>query len=408
MASTWLGVLQRIWPASSLYDSEKDLKVSNSLVNKLRIPDSTKQFVFAIQDTQTKAVIYILYVHGLSEKSAADTKYLIKAVRPDAVISDWSWGYNINHDFGDSQNEPIPTSVFKVVKQCFLYRTNKDRYQNVARNCLLQEIFGVGYERHHIVAMKTAEEIGSSFLMGSPRYFKVKPVEVEKRVDLKYEVPSFAENLSPLFTFWSLPSVKKLLLDVDIGGNVDHRDLSRAKFFELSAEMKSQYLIAQGIRAQTGKYKKIVVVTGQDDWTGIGTFWNAPHFQETEGMIGKLYVSKEDSGVEFSSLEGNDRIERRPLGLAAGGTASLVASVVFRKKKFIRIAKTGIMSWFAFAGFAAWLQYGDAIASLPAAPGIARLGRGIQSLQRASQTIRHSQETRINEHKNYENKFYEN
>ncbi|XP_074314713.1 uncharacterized protein LOC141649947 [Silene latifolia] len=381
---------------------------NNNLVNNLNIPDYTKQFVYVIQDPQTKSTIYILYVHGLSEKSASDTESLIRAVQPDAVISDWSWAYTPAHDFGDSPNKPIPTSLFSVMKQCLLYKTNKYRYQSVARNCLLQEIFGVGYETHHFVANKISEEIGACFLMGSPRYFKLQPIEVNKQGDF-YNEPLFA-----------LAGVQKLLLDVEKGRNVETRDLTRVYSFrnavealrlnkyregrnrdvhktaetELSGEEQSQYLAAQGIREQAKKFKKIVVITGQDDWTSIEKFWNFPVFQETKGMTGKLYVSREESGVELSSLLENDRLERRPVSLVAAETASLVASVLFRKKlghvfKFIREEKRAIIPWFGFAGFATLLQYSDAIVSVPAAPSIARLGRGIQSLQQASRTIRH-------------------
>ena len=85
MALSFFWNLQNRWPFSMLkYD---DLRVSDELVRKLSLPKHTKQFVYAVREPETQSVIYILAAQNLSERSALDAEYLIREVRPDAVVA---------------------------------------------------------------------------------------------------------------------------------------------------------------------------------------------------------------------------------------------------------------------------------------------------------------------------------
>ncbi|CAB4269971.1 unnamed protein product [Prunus armeniaca] len=168
MALAFVWNLQNLWPFSIL--KSDDLKVSNELVRKLPIPEHTKQFVYAVREPETQSVIYILSAQSLSEGSALDADCLIREVRPDAVISQvgLSTVTEIQSEetvLRDGFDNSVPTSSFKVLKRCFLEKVNKEKYEDIAGNLVLQEIFGVGFHGHFLVAKKVAQEVGSSFLV---------------------------------------------------------------------------------------------------------------------------------------------------------------------------------------------------------------------------------------------------
>jgi len=63
-----LKILQNVWPVSALLKYDHELKVSHTLVSKPRDTDCTKHFVLALSKPETGEVVYILCVHGLSER----------------------------------------------------------------------------------------------------------------------------------------------------------------------------------------------------------------------------------------------------------------------------------------------------------------------------------------------------
>jgi len=69
MAYAMLSWLQDLWPFS-IRKTDGDLKASDGLVHGLSIPDQTKQFVFAVRDPETQAVIYLLDAQNLSEQTS--------------------------------------------------------------------------------------------------------------------------------------------------------------------------------------------------------------------------------------------------------------------------------------------------------------------------------------------------
>ncbi|KAH6774840.1 hypothetical protein C2S51_013244 [Perilla frutescens var. frutescens] len=170
--------VQNLWPLSTFvfYNSNSDLRQSDRIVRKLAIPESTKHFVYAIREPESQAVIYVLAVQNLSERSALDAECLIREIKPDAVVVQMgqlnesemtglregrSGLVGVNGGCDDS----VPTSVFEVLMNCFMHKINKEKYEDVAGSLVLREIFGVSFNGHLISAKKTAEEVGSSFLM---------------------------------------------------------------------------------------------------------------------------------------------------------------------------------------------------------------------------------------------------
>ncbi|XP_047308004.1 uncharacterized protein LOC124911546 [Impatiens glandulifera] len=168
MATAILQYVQNLWPLSVF--KYNDLRVSDRLVNKLSVPENTKQFIVAFREPNSQSVVYVLCVQNLSERSALDVEYLIREVRPDAVVVQVGQGasYEIEAEETESKdklNEPVPTSSFEVVRRCFTDKINKERYENEAGSFVLRKIFGVGLHGNCLAAKKVAKEVGASFFL---------------------------------------------------------------------------------------------------------------------------------------------------------------------------------------------------------------------------------------------------
>ncbi|KAI3977779.1 hypothetical protein MKX01_040524 [Papaver californicum] len=159
VATVITSFLQNIWPFKKPRKPE-DLRISDELVNKLSIPDQTKQFVFAIKDPKSESVIYILAAQNLSQQSGLDAEILIKEVKPDAVIAQVSYTA-LTEIREEEKNYNVPTSSFGVIKGCFLNKINRERYESLAENQVLKKIFGIGFNGHFLSAEKAAKEVGS-------------------------------------------------------------------------------------------------------------------------------------------------------------------------------------------------------------------------------------------------------
>ncbi|KAL2535986.1 hypothetical protein Fot_17377 [Forsythia ovata] len=176
--------IQNIWPFSA-FIFNNDLRASDGIVKRLPVPESTKQFVYAIHDPEAQSVIYILSVQNLSERSASDAECLIRGIEPDAVVvhvgnyndldiidlQNGGIGSTNNRvskssENGDSVDEyAVPTSSFEVLKRCFVHKINKENYEKVAGSLFLKDVFGVSFNAHFMAAKKAAKEVSSSFLM---------------------------------------------------------------------------------------------------------------------------------------------------------------------------------------------------------------------------------------------------
>ncbi|XP_073008232.1 uncharacterized protein [Typha latifolia] len=168
MAFAIFSHLQNLWPFSVF--KHDDLKISTQLVQRLSIPDQTKQFVFAAREPDSHAVVYILAAQNLSELSALDAEYLIKEVQPKAVVAQVAPSAlaDIRAEekyLKNDQANSVPTSPLAVLKRCFMEKMNKDQYEKLAGCQVLQEIFGIGFYGHFLAAKNAAEQIGSCFLL---------------------------------------------------------------------------------------------------------------------------------------------------------------------------------------------------------------------------------------------------
>ncbi|KAK3204654.1 hypothetical protein Dsin_018700 [Dipteronia sinensis] len=173
MALALIKTLQNSWPFSLFkYD---DLRASDELVRQLAIPEHTKKFVFAVRERDSQSVIYILCAQNLSERSASDAECLIREVRPDAVVAQMSVVSDVEREemeLEDNVDDPVPTSSFEVLKRSFVDKINKEKYENMAGNLVLREIFGISFHGHFLAAKRAAMEVGSSFMVIESSLFR--------------------------------------------------------------------------------------------------------------------------------------------------------------------------------------------------------------------------------------------
>uniref|UniRef100_A0A2P2KTN1 Uncharacterized protein LOC105127003 n=1 Tax=Rhizophora mucronata TaxID=61149 RepID=A0A2P2KTN1_RHIMU len=168
MAFGFIYYLQELWPFSVMkFD---DLRESDKLVRKLSIPENTKRFVYAVRDQESRSVIYILSAQNLSERSAVDAECLIREVRPEAVVTlvGRSTACEIQSEekeLDENCDASVPTSSFEVLRRCFVDKITREKYENLAGNLVLREIFGIGFHGHILAAKRVAKEAGSSFLV---------------------------------------------------------------------------------------------------------------------------------------------------------------------------------------------------------------------------------------------------
>ena len=262
--------------------SSSDLKESKTLVQRLDVPESTKNFVFAIKVPEHDSTIYLLSVHNLSQRSATDAECLIRELRPDAVVT------QVNPSaFGEAEEEivlvdgstgSIPTSVFKVLTRCVLDESlTKAKYQRIAGNLVMEEIFGTGFNKHLLAVEKVAGEVGSTFVvLDSPFVMEgltkslttqayhgsalinvdqqalmhrlLSSSHIDKRKS-RVKVPKFARSTYYLLVeihntlFDDLPAIrkalqsaKKIFSDVDKGESIDTKALTEAYLFRSAVE----------------------------------------------------------------------------------------------------------------------------------------------------------------------------
>ncbi|GAU15135.1 hypothetical protein TSUD_08730 [Trifolium subterraneum] len=97
----------------------------------------------------------------LSERSSFDANSLINEIKPDAVI--FQAGSLFHFDELD-ENE-VPTSAFGVIRRCFVDTIGRDKYESVAADFVLKQIFGTGCNGPLLAAKKAAENGASSFIV---------------------------------------------------------------------------------------------------------------------------------------------------------------------------------------------------------------------------------------------------
>ncbi|KAE9450547.1 hypothetical protein C3L33_17551, partial [Rhododendron williamsianum] len=384
MATAVLYYVQKLWPFSALNKFD-DLKVSEGLVRKLSVPKHTKQFVFAIREPESDAVIYVLCAQNLSERSALDAECLIREVRPDAVVVQLGHGAVDEIQSGEigCRNDvdiSVPTSSFEVLKRCFVHKLNKDKYENVAGTVVLREIFGISLYGHFLAARRVAEEVGSSFLLLESPFVKCGGEEnpaCEGETGNKFQVlglqPStlvpqkvgsvvssssrrfcvttdlHLQMLKPLCSFFTQASSVSEGNSDDLELRADYEappfarsftlylsasnqtmgnsNSDKTKFAELDVEEKSHALLAHALRSQTKNFKSIVAIVDASGLAGLRKHWNTSIPLEIKDMVEQLITDCEN--VEETSDHGNRKqlLTSKPVvAVGAGATAILGAS----------------------------------------------------------------------------------
>ncbi|XP_023640816.1 uncharacterized protein LOC17889059 isoform X2 [Capsella rubella] len=379
--------LQNIWPFSILESS--DLKESKKIVHSLSLPESTKNFVFAIRVPEHDSTIYILSSQSLSERSATDAEFLIREIRPGAVVAQVNksaFGEAQVEEIvlGDGSSDSIPTSAFKVLIQCFVDKVNKEKYESVAGILVLKEIFGTSFNGHLLAAKRVAGEVGSSFLVlespfvtigaveaspgeietggkmqglanslipqhfgsaifsSSRRFSIANDVQARMLKLVSFQINQLNKELSPSRCVASGVSnelqsnsheiaVEGLRIALNNAGRLPIKNMgssSRGKvqFSQLSSEDKSYALMADLLRSQAKKFKNIVAVVDASSLAGLRKNWKTCVPQEVKDMSEHM-VQDFDSDEKANDSKLKRLISDKPVvAVGAGATAIWGAS----------------------------------------------------------------------------------
>ncbi|EOA26733.1 hypothetical protein CARUB_v10022819mg [Capsella rubella] len=242
--------LQNIWPFSILESS--DLKESKKIVHSLSLPESTKNFVFAIRVPEHDSTIYILSSQSLSERSATDAEFLIREIRPGAVVAQVNksaFGEAQVEEIvlGDGSSDSIPTSAFKVLIQCFVDKVNKEKYESVAGILVLKEIFGTSFNGHLLAAKRVAGEVGSSFLVLESPFVTIGAVEASPgEIETGGKMQGLANSLIPQHFGSAIFSSSRRF---SIANDVQARMLKLVSFQinQLNKELSPSRCVASGV-----------------------------------------------------------------------------------------------------------------------------------------------------------------
>lgn len=193
--------------------------------------------------------------------------------------------------------------------------------------------------------------------------------------------------------------------------------LSRIEFSELALEDKIHALSAQSLRSLTKRFKTIVAVVDAEDLKGLRKHWYTHIPQEYKDLAVHMVTRYEGEAA-------------RPVARGSSFSELVKASIIMNAKAKLRIPTTSDFviraaentSWWAVrTAFYEMMRNGKvqlhplsrlvtfgrirmvllwdkvgikcAADSLPAAPSIARLGRGIRSLSHAAQVVKYTHES---------------
>ncbi|KAG5530883.1 hypothetical protein RHGRI_025735 [Rhododendron griersonianum] len=326
MATAVLYYVQKLWPFSALNKFD-DLKVSEGLVRKLSVPKHTKQFVFAIREPESDAVIYVLCAQNLSERSALDAECLIREVQPDTVVVQLGHGAVDeiqSREIGCSNDVDVsvPTSSFEVLKRCFVHKLNKDKYKNVAGTLVLREIFGISLYGHFFAARRVPPEGWLKKLALAHTQKMLNDVNKGEMVDIKL--------LSEVYIFQI--AVEGLRIAFNNAGRLPIKQLgnsnsNKTKFSELDVEEKSHALLAHTLRSHTKNFKSIVAIADTSGLAGLRKHWNTSIPLEIKDMVEQLITNCEND--EETSYHGDRKrlLTSKPVvAVGAGATILLGAS----------------------------------------------------------------------------------
>lgn len=195
VAFDFINTLRTLWPFSLF---SNDLKESKELVQRLSLPSTTKNFIFAIRVPEHDSTIYILSAQNLSQRSATDAESLIRELRPDAVVAQVNKSALGEAQVEESVSDSIPTSAFRVLKQCFVDKVNKEKYESVAGILVLREIFGTSFNGHVLAAKRAASEVGCSFMVLESPFVNIAAIEGSyEESDTVGKVQGLANSLIP-------------------------------------------------------------------------------------------------------------------------------------------------------------------------------------------------------------------
>ncbi|KAM7278645.1 hypothetical protein ACFE04_005779 [Oxalis oulophora] len=305
-----------------------------------------------------------------------------------------------------------------------------------------------GSKLQGLVSSLMSQKIGSGVLSSTPQFSVANDVQSQMIKLLSSHLESLVLKLRPLASelkeilpksSYRLRGPTKMLYDVNRGDTVDAKIVSEMYTFRVSVEGLRNAL-NNALRAHAKKCKTTVAVVDAGCLAGIRKHWNTCVPSELNdkkwlfsdravvvvgagatAVVGVSSLSKlvpastlkvltynissslnlmltqthKAMSLSFSNMKVRT-VAHNVIASAEKTRLSAMRTAFHEIMRTRRVRPVGVLPWATFGGSmvmsAGLLRYGDGLESvaesLPAAPSIANLGRGIQSLQRASETAR--------------------
>ncbi|KAH9291285.1 hypothetical protein KI387_043521, partial [Taxus chinensis] len=300
MASWIASRIQHVWPFASIKND--DLKVSNGRVGALVVPETTKQFVFALHDPDSSFVVYLLATEPLSERSASDAECLVRAIRPKVVVAqihpsslDDVWAEESNLSAGKACF--VPTSLLGVLKCCFLENINWSKYESRAGSQVLQIIFGTGFYGHVLAAKQAAIEIHSPFFFLETPYKNSQDGKLDATknawTDVEQGKVVDCQLLSQVNKFRI--AVEGLIIALNSATRIpikkEEKNMKDVNFDDLPYEEKCYVLFAQALRRQARQSDTVVAIIDASSLSRIRKHWTTRVLEEISKLAEECFIS---------------------------------------------------------------------------------------------------------------------
>ncbi|XP_031282082.1 uncharacterized protein LOC116140608 [Pistacia vera] len=267
-------------------------------------------------------------------------------------------------ELGDKDDDSVLTSLFGVIKRCFVDRIDRKAYENVAGNLILREISGIGFngpflgdKGQYLLSSLAPPKVDLVVSSITKRFFLTNDVESLMTRLLSSDMDLFGLRLRrpnsnldsskefqlrcdsvictiiyPLLLdlrdiFADLPSMsralalaQKMLFDVNRGEVMDTEVIYEAYTFQID---KSQAFLARSLQSQAKKIKTVVAVVDARYLPRLQKYWNTSIPEKFKDFIGESVTSCEDDGETSNHMNKKRFFSNKPV-VAVGVEATAV------------------------------------------------------------------------------------
>ncbi|KAH9327070.1 hypothetical protein KI387_007248, partial [Taxus chinensis] len=294
------------------------------------IPDSTKQFAFALRDPDNSSVVYLLAAERLSERSSRDANCLVRAIKSELVVAQIGPS-SLDNDF----MAMYWLQAALANQSLFLFLETSQKNGHCSK--LVAGSKGSSGQNGPNETSQCSETYEGSTPLSGDMAAASALIHPNR---LKLAGPADTPALRALSLSMALP-LQKARNPV----KKERRNPRDGNFYKLPHDEKCHILFAQALRQQTQKFNMVIVIVDASSLAGIRHYWNTPLSSQVTNLVDKCFISDilKSNIEEDSSKSGSMYVEKLR-------TATLAMGKIFSPGKFLApIAKGVIPGKLSFA-----------------------------------------------------------